>query len=340
MGLNHLLFIVITGEATDGREREDREPEWGPLSDAHPFALCLTHDVDRPYRTYQSLYYGVKKGSPKVLLELLDDENPYWQFEHVMAIEDELGVRSSFNILNEQNLFRDKPIRAWFSPENWKLYAGRYSLDDPAIVDIIHELDAGGWEIGIHGSYESYDDKARLAREKEALEAVVGHPILGGRQHYLNLNMPLTWRYHAELGLGYDTSLGSNASYGFQYGYDPLRPFDDGFVVFPMTLMEFTLPDVGTDLEGAWAECERLLEEARDNRAVMTILWHPRYFNEAELPGYTEIYRRIVERALEMDAWVGPPGELYETLENPPTAGDTNAPVVERDTKLRHPDHK
>ncbi|WP_255198792.1 polysaccharide deacetylase family protein [Halorarius litoreus] len=303
--------------------------EWGPLGADHSFALCLTHDVDRPYKTYQSLYYAVKHRDPDQFRDWWRGENPYWQFEHVMQLEDELGVRSSFNILNEQRLLRDKPIREWFSIDNWKLYAGRYSLDDPAIVDVIHDLDAGGWEIALHGSYDSYDDRERLRHEKETLERVVGHPITGGRQHYLNLNVPRTWKHHRAIGLQYDTTLGSNDSYGFQYGYGPYRPFDDAFVVFPLTVMEFTLPNVCTDPEGAWRELERLLEEARDHHAVMTALWHPRYFSD-EHANYADLYYRLVERALEMDAWVGPPGELYASLDHPPDAAAQPAGLRQR----------
>lgn len=282
-----------------------------------PFALCLTHDVDRVYKTYQSLYYAVTEREPSHLLDLLPWRTPYWQFPEVMELEESLGVRSAFYFLDEQRLFRDRPPRTWVRPEAWKLYAGRYSLDDPAVRDVARELDAGGWEVGLHGSYDSYRDRERLGQEKAAVERLVGHEVLGGRQHYLNLDRPRTWRYQADVGLRYDATLGSAESYGFRHGYDPLRPFDDSFVVFPLTLMELTLPAVEDGPEAAWAECERLLDEARRNAAVMTVLWHPSYFSERDHPNYWDLYRRLVARALDMGAWVGPPGELYERMDHP-----------------------
>lgn len=280
----------------------------------HPFALCLTHDVDRVYKTYQTVYYAIRERNPSHLRALCPGENPYWQFENLMALEDDLGVRSAFYVLSEQHLFRDRPVSDWVRPVNWKRYLGRYTLDDPAVADAVRTLDDGGWEIGLHGSFESYLDPDRLRTEKDALEAVVGHEILGGRQHYLNLDVPRTWRYHAEVGLKYDASLGSSTEFGFAHGYDVVRPFE-GFVVFPLTLMESTLPDVSTHPERAWAACELLLDEAADHGAVMTVLWHPRLFSEADFPGYKTLYRRLVERALEMDAWVGPPGDYYRALD-------------------------
>jgi len=284
------------------------------LLDEYPFAVCLTHDVDRPYKTYQSLYYTVMNREPRHLLDVLPWREPYWQFERIMDIESELGVRSAFYFLNEQHL-SERPLRSWVDPEAWKLYLGRYDIEDRDIAAVIRRLDEGGWEVGIHGSYESFRNENRLRTEKAALESVLGHEILGGRQHYLNLDRPETWERQASVGLRYDTSLGSSTEFGFQHGYEPIRPFDDDFTVFPLTLMELTLSSPTTQPEQAWAECEALLTEAKENEAVMTVLWHPSYFSERDYPNFGEIYERLVEQALEMGAWVGAPGELYASFE-------------------------
>ncbi|WP_193569478.1 MULTISPECIES: polysaccharide deacetylase family protein [Halostella] len=287
------------------------------------YALCLTHDVDRPYKTYQSLYYAITERDPSHLRSLAPGANPYWQFETVMELEEELGVRSAFYFLNEKHLFREKSPTDWFRLENWKRYIGRYDIESPEMVDVIQTLDDGGWEIGLHGSYESYTDPERLKYEKEALEDVLGHSITGCRQHYLNLSIPETWRYHREIGFQYDASLGAKTEYGFKYGDDVKHPFDDEFAVFPLTIMEVGLPGVSTDIEGAWEECRRILDEAGERQAVVTILWHLRMFNEQEFPGYRRLYRRIVEYALEQGAWVGPPEELYEEIVQEGTTPNT-----------------
>jgi len=279
------------------------------------FHLCLTHDVDRVYKRFGALYGTLRDRNPRHLKALLPGTEPYWRFEDVMAIEDDLGVRSAFYFLNEQRL-RDRPIREWLSAQSWQLYGDRYSVSDPDIVDVIHRLDAGGWEVGLHGSYESYREPQRLRAEKGELEAILGREVVGGRQHYLNLDVPETWEMQADVGLQYDASLGSSETYGFDHGYTPLRPFDDEFVVFPLTVMELSLPNVEQRPNRAWRVCERLLEEARENGAVMTVLWHPRFFYENDFPNYGALYRRLIERALELGAWVGPPGELYEGLDH------------------------
>lgn len=283
-----------------------------PHRDAHEFALCLTHDVDRPYKTFQAPYYALTERDLTHVMHFIDDRQPYWQFEAVMERETEFGVRSSFYFLNEKKLLREKPPAAWVNPRNWMLFAGRYDVTDQEIVDVIEELDRGGWEVGIHGSFESYTDRSRLRTEKETLEGVLGREIIGGRQHYLNLERPTTWKYHREIGLRYDATLGSNETAGFHHGYGVFHPFDDGFTVFPLTIMETAVMNEMGSPEAAWKKCRSLLDEAAENDAVMTILWHPRVFNEREFPGYAELYTKIVRKALQMDAWVGPCGEYYE----------------------------
>ena len=283
------------------------------LLDEYPFAVCLTHDVDRPYKTYQSVYYAVMDREPRHLLDLLPWREPYWQFERIMDIESSHGVRSAFYFLNEQHL-SERPLRSWLDPEEWKLYLGRYDVEDSDIASVVRALDEGGWEVGVHGSYESFRSADRLRYEKETLESILDHEVRGGRQHYLNLDTPETWQRQSSVGLRYDTSLGSSSTHGFQHGYEPLRPFDDEFTVFPLTLMELTLSSPATHEAQAWDEIEELLTEAKEHGAVMTVLWHPSYFSESDYPNFAALYERLIQRALEMGAWVGPPGELYDSF--------------------------
>lgn len=285
------------------------------IPDGHEFALLLTHDVDRPHESYQSLYYAVVDRDPSQLRTAFSSDDPYWQFDDILALEDDLGVRSSFYFLREKGML-ERPLGEWTTPRYWIEALGRYDPESPEMVELLKTLERGGWEVGLHGSFDSYREPARLRYEKESLESILGHEVLGGRQHYLNLDTPDTWRYQADAGLRYDASLGSSSTVGFDHGYEPLRPFDDEFVAFPTTIMEVALPDV-QQVEPAWRECERLLDEAAENGAVMTVLWHPRYFNEDAFPGYRELYRRLIERAKELDAWIGPAGEFYAKMDHP-----------------------
>lgn len=283
----------------------------------YEFALCLTHDVDRTNEGFQGLYYALKDRDPSRLQSVLPTRDSYWQFDSIMRLEESLGVRSAFYFLVEKELFKDFPPRKWLSPQNWILYRGRYDINANEIVDAIRQLDDLGWEIGLHGSFGSFDSPERLRYEASTIESIVGHELQGGRQHYLNLEIPDTWHHHAAAGLTYDTTIGSSQGYGFDQGYSLLQPFD-GFVVFPLTLMDIALPEVATNPQRAWHECEQLLEEAQENGAVMTVDWHQRCFSDTAFPHHRDIYRALIEQAQEMGAWVGSPGEFLAELETRP----------------------
>ena len=300
----------------------DSSSEWVP--DGAEFALCLTHDVDRPYKTMQAPYYALKHGDLSHLDALVPGRNPWWLFEDIMDIEDEFEVRSAFYFLQEQHLFADRDPSEWLTPRYWIEHLGRYDVTSPDIVSLMRTLRENGWEVGLHGSYDAYDDPERLRYEKARLESALGTAVTGGRQHFLNLDVPTSWRHHADVGLRYDASLGSSSRYGFHHGYAPLRPFDDEFVVFPLTVMEKALPDPRDDFEAARVACEQLLQEARDNEAVMSALWHPRFYEESDFPGQRRLYRWLIERALELDGWVGPPRDLYRRFAA--TGDDWNGP--------------
>ena len=301
-----------------------------PLPDDAPFALCLTHDLDRPYKGLRALYYAAQERPAYHLQTLRPDSNPYWQFDEIRRLEAELGVRSAFYVLNEQHLLADRPPRDWLSPTNWVQHLGRYDVTDPTLGETLRGLVEGGWEVGLHGSSHTADDRERLLTEKATLERVVGEPVVGGRQHYLQLSVPQTWRHHRAIGLRYDASFGSGTDCGFQYGYRPFYPFDDAFLVFPLTIMEQALPDPGIRFREARAVCASLLEEAIANEAVMTVLWHPRYFNEREFPGYRRCYRWLIERATEVGGWVGTPRALaVELAGTASTVNVDDSPEVE-----------
>ncbi|MFW5949055.1 MAG: polysaccharide deacetylase family protein [Halolamina sp.] len=310
-----------SGNPPDAGDYPGLETDERPIPDGSEFVLLLTHDVDRPYKTYQAPYYALRDAENRRhhLRSLLPGHEPYWQFDTVMAVERSLGVRSAFYLLSEQRL-RERPVREWLSPRAWQLFGGRYSLSDPAIRAVVDDLDDGGWEVGLHGSYESPRDRERLRAELAAVEDVLDDEVVGGRQHYLNLAVPETWRHYRDLGLRYDASLGSSEETGFPHGYGLKRPFDDEFVVFPLTMMENALPDPRERFDEAWGICADLLDEAQQNDAVMTVLWHPRVFSPDDFPGYGRLYYRLVQTALDRGAWVGSPGEFYETaqLERPP----------------------
>jgi len=60
------------------------------------FALCLSYDVDRVHKSFQNPYFALKERDLSQQKPFFTSDNPWWKFEEIMKLEEELGVRSPF----------------------------------------------------------------------------------------------------------------------------------------------------------------------------------------------------------------------------------------------------
>jgi hypothetical protein len=313
------------------RERVGSEPLW---PHGHTFAVALTHDVDMVSRDStpaqvlraarrKLLSVGSASGRERVLRLVLADGQPsYWgiartpstedSLERCMAIEKEYGVRASYF------------FAAYPGPHSSR-YDCVYELDDPCrfhdrtatIGAVVRELASMGHEIGVHGSYASSLDADLLAGERRALESAAGQTLTTTRQHLLRWDARDTPRAQAAAGLTVDASLGFNRNVGFRAGTAlPFRPFDFvenepvDVLELPLVLQEgaLFLPDaLALDTTLARAVSAQLVDAVAEVGGVATILFHPHSLAGQD---YVDLYRAVIDHALERGAWVAPLGEI------------------------------
>ena len=270
------------------------------------FGLCLTHDVDRIKKTFQVITHFLRDRRFYHFTSVLQDPNPYWAFDKIIEIERRYDVKSTFFFLNETKKHKI------FRPSTYQLTFGRYNIFDPDVVKMIRKLDKQGWEIGLHGSYDSYKNIKLLKKEKKDLEKILKKPIMGVRQHYINLRIPMTWNNQKKIGLKYDSTYGTRKKIGFPKNiYLPFKPFHDQFLVIPFTIMDDFLfkPEIST--EQAWDICLNIIDEAEKNGSLVTVIWHTERFNDNEFPGQMMIYERIIEECMKRNAFIGPCKDFY-----------------------------
>lgn len=263
------------------------------------FCVCLSHDVDRVAKTFQfatHLMRGLKNRDLKAALYQLRSVTQrahYWMFERVMEIEDKLGLRSTFFFLNETYPFH------LLKTKSWRLASGYYDLFDPKVKKVINDLDSHGWEIGLHGSYLSFSDVRLLKKEKADLESILGHPVPGVRQHYLNLDEG-TWARQAEAGFLYDASFGFTDDIGFKEDrFQPFMPLaNKGFYVMPLAIMDCCVIRRKNPL----ADALKVINLAKEKGACLVLNWHQERFNEKEFPGWMDLYVKLIEECRVRDA--------------------------------------
>ena len=284
-----------------------------------PLAICLTHDVDRVRKTkFHSIYYFLKERKLHHMRSFLKGEEAYWNFDKIIEIEKKHDVRSTFFFLNEQDLFKDRPSTSILKPSEWVLYYSSYRVAGPAVAEVIRRLDRESWEIGLHGSYQSCEKGYLIRREKQTLEAVLGHKIVGVRQHYLRLNIPDTWNLQREAGFDYDSSYGPHQAVETRIEWiSPFHPFNTDFIVIPVTIMDgYLFSTCGNDANLAWERCLEILKWTRKNHGVVTVLWHSQRFNEQEFPRWPKIYEKIIVEGKKMNAWIATARQVYEALDH------------------------
>jgi peptidoglycan/xylan/chitin deacetylase (PgdA/CDA1 family) len=239
------------------------------------------------------MYYSMVHKDLYEIKPLFSNDNPYWNFYSTMNLENKYGAKSTFFFLNESLKINV------LNPKSLILSKGRYNINSREIKSIIREIDSSGWEIGLHGSYLSYDDVKLLQKEKIVLEEIVGHTVNGVRQHYLNINIPKTWKIQESIGLKYDSTFGLKNNVGVHPEYiKPFKPFKRSkFIVFPLVIMDGYLSNVSNSEEEAMKIVDELIKVCKSKKAILSVLWHNRSLNKQEFPFYWNLYEYILKTA-------------------------------------------
>jgi len=133
------------------------------------------------------------------------DEN--YTFDWYMNVCENAGVKASF----------------YFIPTSVEKQNGCYELKDKKIQNLLKYINSRGHEIGVHGSYQTYQDKEKAKLQKNMLDDMlkrlgISQKVVGNRQHYLRWDISMTPSILQYVGFLYDTT-GSYADRpGFRYG--------------------------------------------------------------------------------------------------------------------------
>ncbi|MBA7489488.1 hypothetical protein ES702_00022 [subsurface metagenome] len=273
-----------------------RRKFWGD----EDFAVCLTQDVDnvKKYKVYPPL---LTIGSlalrhrdlRRVFATIVDyfkaklGKDPYDNFGYIMKLEDKYGFKSSFYFMSGGNT----------------KYDASYSINDSYITSLIKTLQEEGFEVGLHPSFNSYNNFRMLNLEKRKLGEATESAIFGGRQHYLRWKTPDTWRILEKAGLKYDTTLGFADREGFRCGICfPYKPFD---VVENRVLNIWELPLIIMDRslfnyqnltpEEGFQRIKNLIDITKKYNGLFVLLWHNSSLDRLELPGWIQVYERTME---------------------------------------------
>jgi hypothetical protein len=114
-------------------------------------------------------------------------------------------------------------VAFYFLPSSKEPGNGSYSLNHKGILRLLKQIHDRGHEIGVHGTYQTYQDADKVGVQKTILEKAlcrtgINQDIKGNRQHYLRWDSAKTPDVLEKAGFAYDAT-GSFADMpGFRYG--------------------------------------------------------------------------------------------------------------------------
>lgn len=268
--------------------------------DNAPYAVCLTHDVDRVKKQWYHYLVYCNKGigvQVKSFFQKVKGDEPYNNFMRIAELEMSYGARSTFLFLNESH------------KELTTNFMGRYKITDKVVRNSIKWLDSNGFEIGLHGSYYSYNNEELLKKEKQVLEDIVDHSIVSTRQHFLNRD-EITWKIHKRIGLKYDSTVGNKKTTGENFSIFPYYT-KEGMLEMPITVMD-TVPMTSKE------EMQKVLDACNDvalRGGLIMLNFHQRQLRETEYPYVVRTYKQLLEMAKRDKAWMATMKEIGEYIE-------------------------
>ncbi len=189
-----------------GQEREPRSS-----------CVVLTHDVDRIFK-----YYTVKNGIREFADDLLKKKSIKSFAKHFTCkIKSHLGTMKdsydTYDFLMDISEKSNTKSYFFFMAGGSSAYDPKYNLKNKRVKKVIENIKSRGHNIGVHPSYDTFDDKVMFLREKNDLEDISGK-IEYGRQHFLRFDNPVTWQIWEDAGMKWDSTLGYPDKNGFRCG--------------------------------------------------------------------------------------------------------------------------
>lgn len=283
--------------------RQVIECTWpGIILKQHNFSMQLSHDVDQPslyafkpwvavarmmaghlikrkdFRSFITAPY-VKLFTQKELIYA----DPFNTFDWLMDVSERNNIKSTFYfICGRTNAY----------------YDADYELGHPVIRSLMRRIHRRDHKIGLHPSYNTYQDIQALKKEADHLRSICNEEGIyqaewGARMHYLRWQQSITPYALDYAGLSYDASLGYADHIGFRCGtcfeyptFDPVSQKELTVRSRPLIMMEGSLIAEQYMGQGsgliALQSALALKDKCRSVGGQFSLLWHNSYLETVE----------------------------------------------------------
>lgn len=218
--------------------------------------------------------------------------DPLWEYEKWVDVEKEFGFDSTFFVFSRPSNEKDVHVYDCDFVFNDRM---KYRSKNCSVAEFIQQLSKEGVEVGLHGSYLSWNNSDLLIDQKKKIERVIGRPVITARQHFLHFDVEKTPDALVRAGIKLDSSLGFNRSVGFRAGTSFPYSIMNGLVEVPQIIMDgalFNDNSLNYNEHLAQLEIERIVDRIEEVGGCLTINFHPNYLVN---PTYWNTYKFILK---------------------------------------------
>ena len=181
----------------------------------------------------------------------------------------------------------------------------KYEVENSAFKSISDLAVSRGYQIGLHPSYNSYDDYVMITEERNKLQKATRQRVRTSRQHFLRFAFDETITALSDSGIYEDSSLGYQHRIGFRCGtaftfllYDLRRDRNSKVSETPLIIMDGALLD---QFEGDAIIAEKKLNDfivKYSKNSHLTINFHNTIFDPTRYDTETmwNMYDTIIEK--------------------------------------------
>lgn len=160
------------------------------------------------------------------------------------------------------------------------------------------------YEMGLHPSYQSFNDLEKIDIEKKRLEDIIEKKVTSARCHFLRVKFPETYRAFTKVGITDDYTMIYASQSGFRTGLCTPYPWFDlekneatSLIIHPSTIMEGTLRDYnGYTSEHANSVIDNLLNEVKKQGGEFVSVWHNDSFVSSQKE-WVNVYKQLLEKS-------------------------------------------
>jgi len=265
------------------------------------YKLTLTHDIDHIYAwnslkkiLSQLIRDMIKRTSIKNFFWTLDyyikikrglAKDPYDTFDYIMNLSDKIGAKSHFFFMGRGQTKHDND----------------YFSGSKDAIAIAKNIKKRGHYIGIHPTYNAYNNFEQFKAEKDELEQNLNTKIKFGREHYLRFEVPTTWQIWEDNNMEWDSTLSFADEDGFRCGvcyeyrvFNILTRKHLNLKEKPLIFMD------AIDIEKLSPKqmqktLLKLISQVERYKGEAVILWHNSNYNTIKWLHYKKVYEALID---------------------------------------------